>query len=171
MIALLLKAGKARILAGTALGVVFTAVLDRLVGRNVSLAPLYILPMMLGAVVLRPWQTAMLAVVCSFLRASYDTAGSPAELTLRFVFAVLAYFVSGLFVTELVRNHEQAIRHLEGIQIEQAFRREAEQQLRFLVDSSPAAILTMNESGIVLAANAAANNLLMTQEPATLEGR
>jgi two-component system, LuxR family, sensor kinase FixL len=171
MIALLMKAGKGKILAGVALSIAVTAFLDFAVGSNVSLAPLYILPMMLGAVVLRPWETGAIAILCSFLRALFDTAGSPAELTLRFVFAAAAYFVSGLFVTELVRNHELDIRHLKGIQLEQAFRREAEDQLRFLVDSSPAAIVTMDSTGRVLAANAAANKLLMTSEQDRLTGR
>ena len=54
MIAVLLKAGKTKILAASAVLVLLTVWLDWVVGRNVSFAALYILPMMLGAVVLRP---------------------------------------------------------------------------------------------------------------------
>ena len=75
MIALLLRAGKLKILVATAILVVLTSLADWLVGRNVSLAALYIVPMMLGAVVLGPMQIALLAVVCSYLR-------SPSPLTL-----------------------------------------------------------------------------------------
>jgi hypothetical protein len=44
--------------------------------------------MMTAAVVLRPWETAIFALICSYLRSRFDTSGSHAELTLRFVFAV-----------------------------------------------------------------------------------
>jgi len=137
----------------------------------VSLAALYIVPMMLGAVALRPSQIALLAVLCSYLRSLFDTPGSPAELALRFVFAALAYIVSGLFVSGLVRNHELVSSHLTGVQIEQKRRREAEEQLKILAESSPAAILTIDGNGIVLAANAAANTLFMIPSGETVQGR
>src|ERR1051326_5355406 len=105
MIALLLRAGKLKILATTTILVVLVSLADWLVGHNVSLAPLYIVPMMLGAVVLSPVEIGFLAGLCSYLRALFDTTGSPAELALRFIFAVAAYFVSGLFVLGWVRNH------------------------------------------------------------------
>ncbi len=171
MIPTLLKAGKPKILACTVVLLAMTTLVDWATGHNVSLAVLYILPMMLGAVVLRPADTFVFAVVCSYLRSWFDVPGSPADLALRFVFAVLAYFVSGLFVTALVRNHEQAVRHFNHIQIEQTLRREAEEQLRVLAESSPAAILTVNGAGAVLAANGAANSLFMIPQGKTLQGR
>ena len=67
------------------------------------------------------------------------------------------FSVSGCFVTVLVRNHELVIEHLASIQAEQALRREAEEQLRLLAESSPAAILTTDGKGIVLAGNQAAD--------------
>jgi two-component system sensor kinase FixL len=167
----LLKAGKAKVLALTVLLLVIATLLDWATGNNVSLAALYIVPMMTGAIVLRPMETAVFAVVCSYLRSWFDVPGPALDLILRFVFAALAYFVSGLFVTVLVRNREQAIRHLGEIQIEQKRRREAEEQLRVLAESSPAAIVTVDANGTVLAANDAANRLLMIPERETLKGR
>jgi two-component system sensor kinase FixL len=171
MITLLLRAGKVRILAATAILVVLTSFADWVVGHNVSLAALYIMPMMLGAVVLSPAAIALLAVVCCSLRALFDTTGSPAELALRFVFAVLAYFVCGLFVSEWVRNHQLVRNHLVRMQIEQNLRREAEEQLKVMAESSPAAILTVDGDGVVLAANAAANSLFMIPAGETVQGR
>ena len=95
----------------------------------------------------------------------------PHYLVVRFVFAALAYFVSGLFVTGLVRNREQAVHHLSAIQAEQTRRRDTEEQLRVLAESSPAAILTVNANGTVLAANDATNRLLMIPRGETLKGR
>ena len=102
-----------------------TTVADWISGNNISLAALYILPMMVGAVVLKPWETALFAVACSYLRSWFDIPGTPADLALRFVFAALAYLASGLFVTALVRNHEQTARHLTEIRTEKARRSEA----------------------------------------------
>ena len=171
MIALLLRAGKIKILATTAILVALTALIDWAVGRNVSLAALYIVPMMLGAVVLGPAQIAVLAVLCSYLRSLFDTSGSFAELILRFVFAVAAYFVSGLFVSGWVRNHELVRNHLIRMQVEQNLRHEAEEQLKVMAESSPAAILTVDGDGTVLAANAAANSLFMIPSGETVQGR
>ncbi|MBZ5633790.1 MAG: PAS domain-containing protein [Acidobacteriia bacterium] len=171
MIALLLRAGKFKILATTTILVALVSLADWLVGHNVSLAPLYIVPMMLGAVVLSPVEIGFLAGVCSYLRALFDTTGSPAELALRFIFAVAAYFVSGLFVSGWVRNHELVRNHLIRMQIEQNLRHEAEEQLKVMAESSPAAILTVDGNGIVLAANAAANSLFMIPAGETVQGR
>ena len=54
-------------------------------------------------------------------------------------------------MTILVRNHELVVEHLASIEIEQTLRREAEEQLRLLAESSPAAILTTDGKGVVLA--------------------
>jgi signal transduction histidine kinase len=126
---------------------------------------------MLAAVVLPPWGTLAVAMLCSYLRALFDVPASPPELALRFVFAVFAYFASGQFVTALVRKHQQAIQHLAKIQYEQALREKAEEQLKVLVESSPAAVLTTDANGIVLAANRAANSLFAIPEGRTLQGR
>jgi PAS domain S-box-containing protein len=90
---------------------------------------------------------------------------------LRFVFAALAYLASGLFITALRRNHAQAVEHLGQIQSEQQRRREAEERLRVLAESSPAAILTTDANGIVLDANNAAHALLMIKEAGALKSK
>lgn len=172
MIPKLLRAGKLKILTATAVLAISATLLDWVTGNNVSLAALYIVPMMLGAVVLRPIETAAFAIICSYIRSWFDVPGTTtADLILRFVFAALAYFVSGLFVTGLVKNHQQATLHLAQIQREQKLRREVEEQLSLLAESSPAGILTMDEKGTVLAANSAAGRLLMIPEGETLKGR
>src|ERR1700704_6255117 len=170
MLARLLKAGRPTILAFTIVLVVAATGLDWASGNNISLASLYIVPMMIGALALRPAEIGVLAVVCSYLRSWFDTPGSSSDLSLRFLFAALAYLASGLFITALLRNHAQAVEHLSQIQQEQQRRREAEERLRVLAESSPAAILTADATGMVLDANAAAHNLLMIKEPGALKG-
>jgi two-component system, LuxR family, sensor kinase FixL len=171
MIAQLLRAKKSMILLCTGTLAVAATLADWVSGNNISLAALYILPVMLGAVVLNPWETALFAVVCSYLRSWFDVPGTPADLVLRFVFAALAYLASGLFVRALLRNHQQTARHLGEIRAEQARRSEAEGHLRVLAESSPAAIFTVDGGGLVLAANAAANRLFLLSAENRLQGR
>src|SRR5215471_14626550 len=171
MLSRLLRAGKRKLLGLTILLLIAATVLDWATGNNVSLAALYIVPMMVGAIVLSPVEIAAFAILCSYLRSWFDVPGPTLDLVVRFVFAALAYFVSGLFVTGLVRNREQAFRHLSAIQAEQTLRRDAEEQLRVLAESSPAAILTVDGNGAVLAANDATNRLLMIPRGETLKGR
>src|SRR5689334_15002957 len=106
MIQFLLKAGRAQILTGVACLVAIIAAADWSVGNSFSLGPLYILPMIVGAVVL-PWPgTAMLALLCAALRFCFDVPSTHTEAALRFLFASTSYFVSGLFVTALIRQRK-----------------------------------------------------------------
>ena len=158
MTAFSLRAGRIKIYVMTAIVVLVVALADWAVGNTVSLGVLYILPMLLGALILGPFEIAGLALVCASLRARFDVPSSQAEALLRFAFASLSYFASGLFVTALVRNRELVVEHLAKIEREQELRREAEQQLSVLVESSPAAILTLDQDGLILAANRAAKS-------------
>lgn len=172
MISFFLKADKVQKLSAAGVAIVLIAIADWAVGPRASLGLLYIIPMMLGATVLPPVQTACLALFCSGLRALFDLPRpQPLELLLRFIFAFLAYTGLGLFVTALIRNRELAVKHLAEVRHEQSLRHEAEEQLKVLAESSPAAILTVNADGIVLAANKAADNLFTIPTNQTVRGR
>src|SRR5258708_17398869 len=106
MIDFFLRAGKTKILAAVGCLIAVIAVTDWAVGNSFSLGVLYILPMMLGALVLRRSETAVLAVFCALLRSRFDTPSTQLEAVLRFVFASVSYFACGLFVTALVRNRQ-----------------------------------------------------------------
>lgn len=155
----LLRAGKMRVLSATAAGIVLIALADRQVGNRASLGLLYVLPMMVAASVLPPLGTVTLAIVCSLLRSWFDLPSPGVEMLLRFAFAVVAYTGCGLIVTALIRNRR-----------EQELRRDVEEQLKVLAESSPAAILTADAEGLVLASNHAANALFLA-EGETLQGK
>jgi signal transduction histidine kinase len=159
VIATFLKAGRTKVLSLTGALVALIALADWFVGNKASLGVFYILPMMLGAIVLAPLEIVALALVCSFLKSWFDIPSPRVEVLLRFVFAFLAYTGSGFFVIALMRNRR-----------EQDLRREAEEQLKVLVESSPAAILTLDGQGVVLAANHAADKMFSIEEGQTLRG-
>jgi two-component system, LuxR family, sensor kinase FixL len=153
VIAMVLQWGKLRVLSLVGMMMSSIAVADWAVGNRFSLGLLYILPTMLAAIVLAPWQIPIVALICSMLRLFFDVPSLPLEVVLRFIFAFLAYSGAGFFVMALIRN------------------RELEEQIRTLVESSPAAILTADGSGSVLAANRAANALFLIPGRETLKGK
>jgi two-component system, LuxR family, sensor kinase FixL len=136
-------------------------VLDWRIVGDIPLGFLYLFPMLLAGSVLNPWQIALVAALCAFLAEVFDdliwnqTAGVSRD-----VLYFAAFFGAGLFVREVSRNRRAAMRHLDEIQRESEARREAEEQLRVLIESSPAAILTADTAGSVLMANEAAHRML-----------
>jgi signal transduction histidine kinase len=167
-----LKAGRAATLAAIGGLVALIATADWYAGTHASLGVFYIVPMVIGATVLPASGITFLAIVCSTFRSLFDLPRPPhLEELLRFIFATLAYASSGLLVAALIRNRELTIRHLANLRREQDLRREAEEQLRILAESSPAAILTVDSSGTILAANRATSALFMIPEGETMKGR
>jgi two-component system sensor kinase FixL len=147
------------------------AVADWRIEGNVPLGFLYLFPMLLVGSVLSRWQIGTVAVLCTFLAESFDSfewlpqSGIPRDIL---VFA--AFFGMGLFVYETVRNRQLEQKHMREIESESEARRDAEEQLAVLVESSPAAIFTADSNGIVLLANAAAHRLLGLT-PSVLPGK
>lgn len=153
MISRVLRAGKQKIVIVSAALIALIAAADWAIGNRASLGILYILPMMLLGTVLTAFEISGAAVLCAALRSCFDLPSPPLEALLRFLFSLLAYGGAGLFVIGLMRR--QAV----------------EEQLNVLVESSPAAILTLDASARVIAANDAAANLLMVSKSKELIGR
>lgn len=169
MISFWLAVPKDKTLIAAFLSIALVALVDS--RTTPSLAVLYILPMMLAALVADPGAVLALAVVCGFAQAPFDHSPSIVERLLHFCFAVLSYSASGLLVVSLVENRRTVAAHLARLQKEQALREDAEEHLRALVSSSPAAILTLNSRGEILAANHATDLLFAMPEPSTILGR
>jgi two-component system sensor kinase FixL len=148
------------ILLCVALLILLLVTTEWIINIEYSLGVLYILPMLLGGVVLNRRQVVALALFCAFARGLFTDLPTYLDYALRFAMATLAYCGAGLFVVELRRNRQMYIVHLTQIRKQQALRQEAEEQLRVLAESSPAAIMTIDENGIVLAANRATLEML-----------
>jgi PAS domain S-box-containing protein len=147
------------------------AVIDWRIVGEIPLGFLYLLPMLMLGSVLAPWQIGICATVCTFLAEVFDDF----EWTMRAgisrdVLYFAAFFGAGLFICEVNRNRRVVQRHVEEIEHQSEARREAEQQLRVLIDSSPAAIIMCDAAGAVLMANEAAHRMLAL-EAGTLAGQ
>lgn len=130
------------IISGTIILII--AVIDWRTKPYVSLGFLYLFPIMFAAAFLPRWLVALTGVVCAVL-AEIFSALEPSFVRLSFV--TLALVGCGLFVAELVRNRRLSL--------------ESQARLKVLVETSPAAIVTVDDRGFIELANAAAVELLM----------
>ena len=140
-------------------------------GVNIPLGFLYLFPMLLVGSALSRWQIAITAAICTVLTEEFDTfAWSPLSGIPRDILYFAAFFCMGLFVYEVGRSRRLAQAHVDQIEKESEARREAEEQLKVLVESSPLAVFATDSEGIVLLANDAASQLFGVKT-GTLYGR
>ncbi len=124
-----------------------------------SLGLLYVLPVLLAATVLNRRQILVLCLACAILRQQFINKSDVLEDTLRFLMALTAYTTGGLLVQAMALNRRQAEQYANQIQTQQRLRLEAEQHLKLLAESSPAAIFTTDEKGVLLSYNDSALRL------------
>ncbi len=119
---------------------------------NITLGFLYIFPLVLLGTVFNWWQVALAAVFCTLLSDGLDPFPGEME-SARDLLIFLTLTITGLLSVGVAKSYR---REMESL----AARRAAEEQLEFLIESSPAAVLTMTADGEVLLANPAAHRLL-----------
>lgn len=125
------------------------AVLDWWTKPYVSLGFLYLFPIMLAAGFIPRWATVFLGIACALLSERFSNL-DPADAPLRTGFEALALVGSGLFISELLRNRQ--------------LRLVSQERLRVLVETSPAAIVTVDDHGFIELANHAAAELLSPRD-------
>ncbi len=143
MLSFLLRGSSTVVLARAGVMIALIACLDWKIEGNIPLGFLYLFPMLLAGSAMSRWPILGAAAICTFLTELFDTfKWSPETGIPRDILIFAAFAGMGLFVLELTRS------------------RQAEEQLKVLVESSPAAIFTANSDGRVLLANDAAHRLL-----------
>jgi two-component system, LuxR family, sensor kinase FixL len=156
-------------LFAAALLILVIAIIDWLTKPYISIGFLYLFPIMLMAGFVARWQTVAVALVCAILQELFSELPSGEAIT-RLLMASAGFVGTGLFVSEIIRSRQMAFEHVNEVEAQSKLRQEAEEQLRILVESSPAAIVTIEISGKILLANEAAQNLL-TPESGLLTGQ
>ena len=154
-----LQGSRRAVLARAAVLIVAIALVDWRVDLNISFGFLYLFPILLVGTVLQRWQILGTALLCTALADLFDQlpftwANFPGDIL---VFSALSGM--GLFAYEITRSRQREQESRQRVERESAARREAEEQLEFLIDSSPAAILTMSPEWQILRANSAACRL------------
>jgi two-component system, LuxR family, sensor kinase FixL len=135
------------------------AVVDWATKPYISLGFLYLFPIMLLGGFLSRSQILGVALVCAVLQEAFSNLPEN-EAVVRLLFSSAGFVGTGLFISELIRNRRSAMTHVEELEGQIKLREDAEEQLRSLVESSPAAIITIDSGGSVLLANEAAQHLL-----------
>jgi len=149
---------------------------------NISIGFLYLFPVLLSAAALNGTQIVALAVFCGYLREAFDplhgavdAAGVPLPVVLnpldwapgasgRLLIVTAGFAMTGFFIAELNQRRRLLEEHLKEREEQSLLRQEAELQVRILIETSPLAILTLDQAGRVLLANESARELLDFQE-------
>ena len=171
MFAAFFRGDKRSVLLRAGILIAAIALLDWSVVGEVPLGFLYLVPMAMVGAVLNSWQIGAIAAVCTFLAERFDDLAWNLHTGIsRDMLYYAAFFGVGLYVREINRSRRAALEHLHQIELEGDARREAEEQLRILIETSPVAIVTASAEGSVLTANEAAHRMLAVP-PGELPGR
>jgi PAS domain S-box-containing protein len=160
MLSFLIRGAPRAVLFRAAVMTAIIAVTDWRIEGNIPLGFLYLFPMLLVGSVLNRWQVAIAAGVCTLLTELFDEFAFALPYSIpRDILIFAAFLCMGLFVFEVNRSRQLALTHLKEIEREAKARAEAEEQLKVLVESSPAAVFTASSDGRILLANEAAHRL------------
>lgn len=138
---------RAPVLLISAAIILIVAIVDWWTKPYVSLGFLYLFPIIFVAAFVPRWFVVLLAVGCAVLAEIFS---SLEPSLVRLSFQTLALAGCGLFFSELIRNRRLTM--------------QAEARLEALVETSPAAIVTIDERGFIERANRAAEELMAPRE-------
>src|SRR3984893_18510103 len=133
------------VLLASSVTVVAIAVVDWWTKPYFSLGFLYLFPIMLAAGFLPRWSIILLGLACALLSERFSNL-DPSDAHIRLGFETLALCGCGLLTSEVLRNKRLSL--------------EAQERMRVLVETSPAAIVTVDERGFIELANHAAAELM-----------
>jgi two-component system sensor kinase FixL len=135
------------VLLASAAVILIIALADCWTKPFVAFGILYLFPIMLAAGFLPRWAISLLGAGCAVLSEIFSSLD---RSNVRLGFETLALAGCGLFVAELVRNRRLTL--------------EGRERLRALVETSPAAIVTVDERGFIELANQAGVDLMAPRD-------
>jgi PAS domain S-box-containing protein len=146
------------------------ALADWYVERNLSLGVLYTFPVVIAALTFRRSEMVVLVVLCTVLREHLAPFSWQPDVQQRLFYTALSYGGVGLLLNEISRNRRLIMRHYRELRAEIDRRRSAEERFEALVESSPAAIITLDPQGLIELANTSAEQIFGVERGA-LTGR
>jgi len=158
-------ANRSRLLILAGLIVAVVAAIDWWTKPYISLGFLYLFPIMIAGGFLSRSKIVTLALLCAFLQEEFSNLPE-GDAWPRLILSSAGFVGTGLFIFELLRNRRIVLDHLNEVEAQVQARHEAEEQLQVLVESSPAAIITLDTDGTILLANEAAQEMLAPGGPA-----
>ncbi len=162
---------RARLLVIAALSATAIAVIDYAAQPNVSLGYLYIVPILIASGFLTRWQIVAMAALFAALREGLGPFPSDEFVWTREILVFVAFLSSGLLMREIMDARRRSEEYSHQLEDQIKLRREAEEQLRVLIDSNPAAIFTVDQDHRILRANEAAARMFGCSREALLKRR
>lgn len=153
------RADRNSVLAASGFLIATIAVADAILHKDISLGFLYLIPVLLAALFIGRKGLLLLSILCVVLRELLGPFEFGWDTLVRTFFGLVAYFGCGLFVIELARRRRAVIENLRQVEEQQELRRAAEEQLRVLVETSPAGIIAVDGDGIIRIANRAVHQV------------
>jgi len=145
--------------AGAAIALI--ALVDWLVIAEIPLGFLYLIPMLIIGESLGRFTIVSCAILCTALAEVFsDLSWNLRTGISRDVLYFAAFVGAGFFVRQVNLSRRVTLENLHEIERQSDARREAEEQLKVLIESSPVGVFTMDASGHVLMANEAAHRML-----------
>ncbi len=137
------------------------AFIDWYFEENISFGFLYLFPMLMVGSCLPRTLTAAVALLCTGLTEAFDPFPWDMPIGIsRIVLTFVAFVGTGLYGFESARSRRTAAAQMGEMTREAELRRSAEEQINYVISSSPASIFTLNARGEVQLANRAAHQLL-----------
>jgi len=152
-------ANRTKLLVIAGLLVTAIAVADWFTTPYISLGFLYLFPIMIVGGYLSRQQIIGVSLLCAFLQEVFSDLPEN-EALVRLILSSAGFIGTGLFISELLQNRRMILKHVGELKDQIDLRQDAEEQLGMLVESSPAAIITIDSNGKILLANEAAQRLL-----------
>lgn len=147
------------VLACAFTAILLIAVVDWQIEFNATLGFLYLFPLVMLGTALE-WPALIgVALLCTFLSDRLDPFPGDTEIA-RDILIFLTLSTGALLALAVTKGYRREMDSLARLEKEAVARQAAEEQLAFLVESSPAAVLTMTAAGEILLANPAAHRLL-----------
>lgn len=148
------------VLAVSGLLIAAIAVLDWRIFPDIALGTLYFLPILFVSSILRPIQIIALGAVCSLFREIFNPISWQPGYIMRLVTWLIVFSATGIFVGEMNRNRKIILQRSREMLEQSRLREVAERGMHVLIETSPLAILTLDENGTIHRSNESAQRLL-----------
>ncbi len=146
------------------------AVLDAVLIPDLGFAFLYFIPIFVAAAFMSHWwQIFIISAICSAFAEGFSSFEAGPDRIVRVALAFLSYIFVAVMSRKLAVFSRAASRQLSQFAEEASLHHQAEEQLEMLINSSPAAIVTMSPEGKITLSNKAAHELFGV-EPGGLTG-
>jgi two-component system, LuxR family, sensor kinase FixL len=138
--------------------------------KSVSLGYLYMVPIILVSGALPVWGVPIFVACCLLLAQAFGPHLDSALLTGRFTIQAATFLVTGLLSARIEHNRQKSEHQLVELQRQTLLRQEAEDQLTAFIDTSLAAILTIDQDGVILLTNQSAERMFGKADGESLHG-